>query len=80
MMRQLSGFGKITSIYVKMQSITIKKNVLKHLCGRTWEFFGESLDVKAQMNYLKFPIYDILKDHPRYVELLEKLKNSDRYD
>ena len=50
------------------------------LRGRTWEFFGESLDVKAQMNYLKFPIYDILKDHPRYVELLEKLKNSDRCD
>ena len=30
--------------------------------------------------YYKFPVYDILKDHPRYVELLEKLKNSDRCD
>ena len=46
------------------------------LRGHTFQYFGESMDIKGHMNYLERPMYEPLREHPRYRELLEKLKGS----
>ncbi len=48
------------------------------LRGHTFQYFGESMDVKGHMKYLEYPVYDVLREHPRYIELLEKIKGSDK--
>jgi len=48
------------------------------LRGCTFQFFGESMNIKGYLYYLNLPIYAALHGHPGYNELLEKLKGSDK--
>lgn len=47
------------------------------LCECTFRFFGESMSIKAHMDYIDRPEFNVLHDHPRYKELLVKLADMD---
>lgn len=40
----------------------------------TFRFFGEYLNIKGHMDYLNRPEFEMLHDHPRWKELVEKVE------
>ena len=70
MWRDYENYSKNAKHYNKKEHVEAPL-----LRAHTFQYFGESLDVKGHMSYLKYPMYEPLRDYPRYIELLEELKN-----